>query len=114
LKIFIDYNSLLDRTAGDVELIKEIVSWFDSQLPIIEKELIEISSKNDLNEIAFFCHRIKSSVGTLSFDALYDKLNFLEQEAKKNNTLIDYNLEILFIFTSLKEHLTELKKHFKL
>lgn len=114
MSIFINYKSLYERTAGDIELIKEIVSWFESQLPIFENKIIEISSKNDLNEIAFFCHRIKSSVGTLSFDILYEKLNFLEQEAKKNNTLIDYNIEILFIFTSLKEHLTELKIHLKL
>ena len=88
----IDTASALARVEGDVELLKELVALFLTDLPEMLTSLREAVTAGDANAIERAAHRLKGSVGNFAAQPAFEaalKLEVLGRDGRLSKAELD-------------------------
>ena len=80
---YINTDYLDSVSAGDNEIIREIVSIFREQVVEIQSEMKNLLAKKDYNALGLLAHKAKSSVMIMGMDDLGNMLKTFELQAKE-------------------------------
>ncbi len=113
INLKINTKALHERTADDVELIKELMQLLITEKETYLSQMNNAVEKCDFLSLASEAHKMKSAVAVLGFDNLSDFISDLEKKASKKTIGCDFVNEINCIFISLNEHIIELENYLK-
>lgn len=113
LNTFIDIAQLKERTGNDEKLIAELLEILKTELINYKQEIKIASSNNNCDELKSIFHKLKSAVGIFGFSNVFDRLDKIEEELKKNNKMLGIDNEINIIFNSINKHIVELENLMK-
>ena len=99
--------SPLKELLGDSYL--ELVNDFTSDFPVKFDALKTATMTNDVDSIFKIAHTLKSSSGSFGFTKLYKKLEYLEQQARKNE-ITDLNEQVTLIQEEFEIVLSAMKE----
>jgi len=110
---FINLDYLNEISAGDDQLIAELVDMFFEQIPEYQDSMHELFEEKDWYNLGRMAHKAKSAVLMVGLNELANDLKNLEENAKEGKNINEYQ-EIIAKFVresnvALKELLT-LKK----
>ena len=89
----IDITSALERVEGDVELLKELVAVFLTDLPETLTSLREAVTAGDANAIERAAHKLKGSVSNFAAQPAFEavlKLEVSGRDGRLTNTELDF------------------------
>ncbi|MBI4645773.1 MAG: Hpt domain-containing protein [Bacteroidia bacterium] len=79
---YIDLSYLKEMTEGNIELIKELVDIFKSQIPEFIAQMDASLNAGDWQALGSVAHKAKASVSLMGMSNLTDVLKTLEMNAK--------------------------------
>jgi HPt (histidine-containing phosphotransfer) domain-containing protein len=109
----VNINALFERTAGDTDLVMELLSLIDIEKVNYHNNMLDSLKNSDYLSLASEAHKMKSAVAVLGFDKLASKVVELEKNANKKNDKYDYANEINCIFMLLNDSVNELENYLK-
>lgn len=106
----INLDYLNEVSAGDDQLIHDLVDMFFVQIPEYQKSMHELYEKKDWYNLGRMAHKAKSAVLMVGLSELAKELKKLEENAKEGRNINEYQ-EIIAKFVresdiALKELLT--------
>lgn len=113
IKTFVDIVQLKERTGNDEKLIVELLEILKTELINYKQEIDVAHTNNNYNELKSIFHKLKSAVGIFGFSNVFDRLDKIEEELKKNNKMLGIDNEINIIFNSVNKHIVELENLMK-
>lgn len=108
MSIQIDLTYLKNMSAGDNNLIKEMIDIFKEQLPEFISDMKTAVKNDDSKALEAVAHKAKSSVAIIGITELAEFLKTLEISASKNERKSEYPEFINYFETVSKEAVTEL------
>lgn len=87
---FINTEYLDSVSAGDIEIIRELVSMFREQVVETQNEMKNLLSKKDYNSLGLLAHKAKSSVLIMGMNDLGNLLKTFELQAKEGKETDKY------------------------
>lgn len=106
-KCCIDFNALRDYTSNDIEMQKELIKTFKSEIRVFRDGIVKGISEVNKDEIKDISHRLIANIKLFGLGYLEDKLqSIINNFQQKNN--IDKNIDAFF--EELNEGLSKLEK----
>ena len=87
---FINTEYIESVTGGDIEIVKELVEIFRSQVIEITNEMKVLYSKGDYHTLGLLAHKAKSSVAIMGMNDLAVMLKTFEIEGKEGKNQGNY------------------------
>ena len=106
----IDLSYLKSMSAGDNNLIKEMIDIFKEQVPEFISEMKLAINNNDSKAMASVAHKAKSSVAIIGITELAEFLKTLEIIATNNERKDEYPEFLNYFETTSKEAIKLLNK----
>jgi HPt (histidine-containing phosphotransfer) domain-containing protein len=86
----LDLSYLKEMSAGDEELIVEMIDIFTEQINLYQKDLMELYEKQDYIGLGKLAHKAKSSISVMGLNELAVELKELEENALEGKALNNY------------------------
>jgi hypothetical protein len=96
---------------GDMEIIKELVNIFSSQIDEFSMEMRTLNEKVQYYQLGLLAHKAKSSVAIMGMEGLATMLKTFELEAKENRNTEKYAGYISRFESDTREALRELENY---
>lgn len=109
IKVEVDIDALMERTADDKELACDLLACLENDLPEKRKMLEMAAGEMNFQQMASLLHAMKGEVGIFGFVNVDKSIVGMEVEAK-GCADADYVKNIAVLFDSIGEHIVELKK----
>jgi len=107
----INLTYLNEMSAGDHNLLTEMIEIYNSQVPEFINEMEKYYNDKNWEQLSATAHKAKSSVAIVGLNNLANDLKTLELDAKKEINTENYiNIITKFKQTTL-ESINELNKH---
>jgi len=90
MELKIDLSYLENLSAGDNNLIKELIKIFKEQVPQFIAEMKQSIENKDSNALALVAHKAKSSVAIIGIIDIAEELKVLEKIASNNERSKEY------------------------
>jgi len=110
MELKIDLTYLRNISAGDNNLIKEMLEVFIEQVPEFTKNLEEAIKNKDIKVIAAIAHKAKSSAQIVGLNGLAESLKNLEHDALNNLKQNEYFYYLNNFKTTTTEAITKFKQ----
>jgi HPt (histidine-containing phosphotransfer) domain-containing protein len=103
MEIKLDLSYLENMSAGDNNLIKEMIEIFKEQVPEFIAEMNNSIKNNDSKALASIAHKAKSSVAIMGITNLAEELKVLENIASNNERSNEYPVFVDSFITTVNE-----------
>ncbi len=113
MNIKIDLSYLENMSAGDNNLIKEMIDIFKEQVPEFISEMEMAIKNNDSKAMASVAHKAKSSAAIIGITELADFLKTLEKLASNNERTNEYPEFLKYFENISNESIKQLDKIYK-
>jgi HPt (histidine-containing phosphotransfer) domain-containing protein len=102
--------SYLDSISnGDKKFIQELIDLFFEQIPDYQSKLISLNESKDWNNLARIAHKAKSAIIMMGMNDLALELKKLEENAKEEKNIGDYQEIIVKFVNDTNSALAELR-----
>jgi len=85
-----DLTYLREMSAGNRELVKEMIDIFISQVEDFYEQMDDLMEKQEWEKLGKLCHKAKSSVTIMGQEELGAELKWLELDSKADKTIEKY------------------------
>jgi HPt (histidine-containing phosphotransfer) domain-containing protein len=93
----VDLSYVKGMASGNMELIKEMIDIFISQVPEFLEDMKTVHDKKDWYNLGLVAHKAKSSVAVMGMERQAAALKNLEMLAKKEKD-VDKYIDIINVF----------------
>ena len=109
IEVKIEFDAFKERTAGDKNLMCELLSCFKNEFSDTRNTLTKLLLTNDNVGVANELHKLKGSIGIFGFSNVSEKICELENLAKSENcsSIAD---DIKCLLNAIEEHIEILEK----
>jgi len=103
--------SYLDSISnGDKKFIQELIDLFFEQIPDYQSKLNSLNESKDWNNLARIAHKAKSAIIMMGMNDLALELKKLEENAKEEKNIGDYQEIIVKFVNDTNSAIAELKE----
>ncbi len=103
--------SYLDSISnGDNKFMQELIDLFFEQIPDYQNKLIGLNKIKDWNNLARIAHKAKSAIIMMGMEDLAVELKKLEENAKEEKNIGDYQEIIVKFVNDTNSAIAELKE----